>query len=231
MIQDYKRLGINTPPIKKTSINRPTIIAAPKYLDKEQDESLISSHTAVRRIVHQYINQSKEEALQSDDTSLSRILLNKSGTKFPRYCATMQLLYYSIKYCRQLTKFIKFDNGFHLNRTIDFDNLNNFVIAADHFLTEKFQKKKAKGFFDGKVILPIKKASVLSAKYLYDYSMQTALKLYKPPDIHDSGARRKLPLTNLSSSTNQTDQNSRDVNIISYVIHFFKFILLFFFST
>ena len=215
MMKEYKLHRLNLPTVQKISNNRPTTSANAKPTDHEKDDTLISAHTAARRIILQYLDQAKEELLKSNDNSLSRVLFNKTGVKFPRYCATIQLFYYSIKYCRELMKFIRFDNALHIKKNFDVKNLNEFVIAANHLINQKLQQKKMKGTFDDRAILPIKKPSVLAAKHIYDHSMKTAIKLFKTNNMEESSNQRKHFLSNPPSSINAFNQNSVDSNILS----------------
>lgn len=168
----------------------------------------------MRRIISQYLDRAKEESIKSDDASLSRILFNKTGVKFPRYCATLQLLYYSIKYCRELIRYIRFDNGLHINKTVDLNNLNEFIVAADHLISEKFRRKKLKGVYNECVIVPIKKPSVLAAQHIYEYSLKTALKLFNSNVAEDPSNRNKMS-SNLPTSTDLFERHNPHLNIIS----------------
>ncbi|CAF1377737.1 unnamed protein product [Adineta ricciae] len=225
MVEEHTRHGIDIPMIEKLSNKRPVSIGNAKPADKEEDGKYVSAYTAARQIIHQYLNQTKENSLKSHNNSFLRSLFSKTGIKLPRYCAALQLLYFSIKCCRQLTKHLRFDNGLHINKNIDLNQLNEFVAAADRLIDKKFEQKQAKGTYENRVILPIKKPSVIAGKLLYEYSLKTALNLFNSNDTERFTQEQQVS-SNALSSIDLCKPNESDLHIVSNVSLTEKQILL-----
>ena len=183
MLKEHEKLGFITSVIEKMSNSRPTSISDVKPGDYENDDSLISAYTAVRRIILECFDKAKDENASSTKNSFLRTLYRKTGVKFPRYCATFQLFYYAVKYSRQLMKHIRFTDGPHVNAHTDLSNLRQFALAADELINKKVESKICKGTYQDVLILPIKKPAVLAAKHLYDYSIKTTLKLFSLSNV------------------------------------------------
>lgn len=198
--------GINSSPIGKISNTRPSSFADPKDIDQEEDGTFISAYSSIRRFVNEYMLKSNETDSEIDNDAFRRTLYRKSGTKLPRYCAAFQLLSKAMKYCSELTKYIRFDHGLHIDANENYSGLKEFVKIAEDHMSKKFQLKMKKGSFDGQVILPIKKPAVLSAKFFYDFTLKTAIKLFDSTDVDKIAKQRidrKYLFTNSSSNNVQ----------------------------
>ena len=108
-------------------------------------------------------------------------------------------------------KQIRFTDRLHVNAHTNLSNLRQFALAADELITNKIESKRYKGTYQDVVILPIKKPAVLAAKYLYDYSVKTTLKLFNPNDAEQLAKER----FNSTESVNAVKSMHTDANIIS----------------
>lgn len=209
MIEKSRQEGIQSSPIGKISNSRPASFAESKSIDQESDGTSISAYASIQRFVNEYIVRSNANDMQLNNGAFTRTLYRKTGTKLPRYSAAFQLLYYAMKYCLELTKYVRFSHGLHIDSNVNYSSLKEFISAADDLIVKKFHLKMVKGSHNGRVILPIKKPAVLAAKHLYDFAVHTAITLFDSSDLDNIAkerVQRKLSFTSASYHSHKTNE-------------------------
>ncbi len=106
----------------------------PTSAELEEDGSYLSAYGLICRPIQDDLKMGND----STDVKLYvRTLLRKTGIKLPRYCACMNLLYYTISGCYEIFDKINFVAGLHVsNQELD----SEFLIATEELVEQKTEQ-------------------------------------------------------------------------------------------
>lgn len=164
------------------SLLKPNIIIPMEKNDEEQDGSILSPYSAIRRIIDSEYQKSLQIMVNGDPlyTPLQRAFQRKSSNKLARIAGLCQAISYAIQLCTECINMVRFGDGLYLKEYIDneeltwlqkFHNTANELIKRDMLNAPKYGSDK-------RPVLLIGKAAVHSSQMLYQYNDATSSALF-----------------------------------------------------
>jgi hypothetical protein len=146
----------------------------PAYIPTSAELDEDGSYVSACGLICQFIQDDLNTANNYPDIKLYvRTLLRKTGVKLPRYCACMNLLYYSISWCYEIFDKINFVAGLHMSsQELDME----FLIAAEELVKRKTEQMPKDS--QEQPILIIPKSVVIAGIKLYNFTKRSSIEFF-----------------------------------------------------